>query len=559
MAKTLPTANCSPRRTCFPNLGKLAFLLLTFALAPAVATAAPPIEVLESEQDRLADLTEISSTLEGRDRRALELRLEGLFESFRGDLARAIDEAGTEPDAGLLEVLGQENTRLRERVLTLVRDLAATEKAHLAAEPESRLSLVEDLALQQRRLLDTLEDQFELAVWQRALGLDPSAELAEVDRTLRAGTEVLAGRVLLSLEELKDIEVALRTAGTEEVAALRERKKHAELELDVLAGSLERATRLLENRGLPHSDFDTLLQEVGDQEPSLTLDGHRIKRLVSRGIRQLTTWLTDEGPGWLVKILLFLLILLIARRLAKTMRGLVQRGLDKSKIQGSTLLQEYAVSLSGQAVLLIGALVALSQIGIDLGPLLAGMGIVGFVVGFALQDSLSNFAAGVMILLYQPFDVGDVVEAAGVTGKITHVSLVSTSFVTFDNQSIVVPNRKVWGDTIKNVNDLDVRRVDMVFGCSYDDDVDRAREVLAEILKTHELVLEEPEAVVKMHALADSSINFVVRPWTKTADYWAVYWDVTRAVKKRFDEEGISIPYPQRDVHLYPTGDARDS
>jgi len=188
---------------------------------------------------------------------------------------------------------------------------------------------------------------------------------------------------------------------------------------------------------------------------------------------------------------------------------------------------------------------------VNIGPLLAGIGVVGFVVGFALQDTLSNFAAGFMILLYRPYDVGDFVTAGGVTGTVQSMSLVSTTFKTGDNQRIIVPNGSIWGGTIQNVTANDTRRVDMVFGIGYNDDVDQAQKVLEEIVNGHELILKDPEAVIRVHELADSSVNFVVRPWTNTSDYWAVYWDVTLQVKKRFDAAGISIPYPQQDVHMH--------
>ena len=201
--------------------------------------------------------------------------------------------------------------------------------------------------------------------------------------------------------------------------------------------------------------------------------------------------------------------------------------------------------------MILGILMALSQIGISLTPMLAGLGVAGFIVGFALQDSLSNFAAGAMILIYRPFDVGDFVEVTGASGLVKDMNLVSTTITTFDNQTLVVPNSKIWGDVIKNVTAQNHRRVDLVFGISYDDDIEQAERVLAEIVAAHDKVLKDPEPNIKLHTLGDSSVNFVVRPWVKTDDYWDVYWDLMREVKLRFDREGISIPYPQRDVHLY--------
>ena len=192
------------------------------------------------------------------------------------------------------------------------------------------------------------------------------------------------------------------------------------------------------------------------------------------------------------------------------------------------------------------------MIGIDVGPFVAAIGAVGFIVAFALQGTLSNFAAGLMILLYRPYDVGQVVTVAGVTGKVSAMSLVSTTLLTPDNQIVTVPNGSIWGGIITNITGNPTRRVDMVFGISYGDDIGKAMAILDEVVKAHELVLADPAPVIQLDQLADSSVNFVVRPWSKTSDYWTVKWDLTRAVKERFDREGISIPFPQRDVHLFP-------
>ena len=204
-----------------------------------------------------------------------------------------------------------------------------------------------------------------------------------------------------------------------------------------------------------------------------------------------------------------------------------------------------------QAMMLIGLIVALTALEINIGPLLAAVGAAGFVVGFALQDTLSNFASGMLILAYRPFDVGDVIEAAGVSGIVDSVTLFSTHVRTFDNKVMIVPNNDIWGNTITNATASDTRRVDLIFGIGYEDDVDEAKRILEAVVKQHELVLDDPAPVVQLHELADSSVNFICRPWTKTGDYWTVYWDITRAVKEQFDRSGISIPFPQRDIHVY--------
>ena len=171
-------------------------------------------------------------------------------------------------------------------------------------------------------------------------------------------------------------------------------------------------------------------------------------------------------------------------------------------------------------------------------------------IGFALQDALSNFGAGILILLYRPFDIGDGVDAGGVSGKVSDMSLVSTTFMTSDNQKLVVPNKLIWGSVITNKTTQTTRRVDLTFGISYSDDIDKAEALFKEIVSAHDAVLDYPEPLIKLHELADSSVNFIVRPWVNTDDYWDTYWDLTKTVKQRFDQEGISIPFPQRDVHI---------
>jgi len=217
----------------------------------------------------------------------------------------------------------------------------------------------------------------------------------------------------------------------------------------------------------------------------------------------------------------------------------------------SDLLKEFLISFVRRVVVLTGLLVAVSMLEISVGPVLAVVGAAGFVVAFALQGTLSNFASGIMILAYRPFDVGDAINAGGVSGVVKAMNLVSTVIYTFDNQRVIVPNNSIWGGVITNITGLPTRRVDMVFGIGYSDDMDKAAGILEDVVRRHELVMDDPAPVIKVHELADSSVNLVCRPWAKTSDYWTVYWDITKQAKQRFDAEGISIPFPQRDVHVF--------
>jgi small conductance mechanosensitive channel len=190
--------------------------------------------------------------------------------------------------------------------------------------------------------------------------------------------------------------------------------------------------------------------------------------------------------------------------------------------------------------------------------MLAGLGIASVVLGLALQDTLSNFASGAMILIYHPYDVGDIVEAGGAMGTVKKMSLVSTTVLTFDNQTLIVPNKKMWGDVIRNFTSQDKRRVDLTFAVGYENDVATVERLLQEIVDGDVRVLKDPGPVVKLHQLAESSVDFVVRAWTLQENYWDVYWDITRAVKLRFDQEGIKIPFPQRELHVNMVGGRLD-
>lgn len=273
--------------------------------------------------------------------------------------------------------------------------------------------------------------------------------------------------------------------------------------------------------------------------------------MVKGWIEDAKTWVEEDGGAALMSFVVFLVILIVFRILAGILGNLTRKTLSSSKFNASDLLKDFASGTVRKVVFLIGLIIALDALGLPVGPLVAGIGVVGFVVGFALQDTLGNFAAGIMILLYRPFDVGDFVEAGGVTGSVVNMTLVSTTFKTPDNQKVIVPNSSIWGGTITNYAANPTRRIDLTIGIGYSDDIDKAEQVLAEVIKAHPNVLEEPAPTIQLKELADSSVNFAVRPWTKTPDFWGTKCDLTKAIKQRFDKEGISIPFPQRDVHLF--------
>jgi small conductance mechanosensitive channel len=217
----------------------------------------------------------------------------------------------------------------------------------------------------------------------------------------------------------------------------------------------------------------------------------------------------------------------------------------------SELLESFIVNVTGKVLWVVVIMIAIQRFGIEIGPLIAGLGVTGFIIGFACQESLANLAAGIMIALNQPFQVGDLVELSGVTGFVDETNMMATTLHTPDNKKIVAPNGSVWGSTITNYTALDTRRVDLIMGVSYSSDIGKAKDVIHSALKGNELVLDNPESTVEVVEMADSSVNLVVRPWCKTADYWGVFFSVNRAVKEALDQAGIEIPFPQRDVHHY--------
>ncbi|QFU24601.1 mechanosensitive ion channel family protein [Shewanella eurypsychrophilus] len=398
---------------------------------------------------------------------------------------------------------------------------------------------------------DLLQAKLDVLTWAEQLSINTGDMKAQFTANLLQRADTLDSLVHYTQDKLKvavaDASLAGKDVSSEQtvkVTQLNERLSHSSSSLGV-------AVELLDTLGQDTSELkQTLFSTSGDiTQDVLNLDV--ASSLIEQWFTSAKTQAMENGPSVVFKLFIFSLILLLSSLVGKGVEKLVKKAVSNSKLKFSKLLQDFFISLSGKAVFTIGLLIALSQLGFELGPLLAGFGVAGVIIGFALQDTLSNFASGMMILIYRPYDVGDLINAAGVTGKVSHMSLVSTTIKTLDNQRLIIPNNKIWGDTINNITVEHQRRVDMTFGIGYSDDIEKAERVLKEIIQAHPKTLQEPEAMVKLHTLGESSVDFIVRPWARPEDYWDVYWDITREVKMRFDQENISIPFPQRDVHIY--------
>lgn len=384
---------------------------------------------------------------------------------------------------------------------------------------------------------------------RKILGLATDNLLDRLAPDLYLYAETLAGRI--ELLDATIAEVNLRLAQDPDNADNKNTLIDLESRHKTNVARLEAIILVLDNLALDSADYKAVMLKQSSNLSVSFFSPDAVLSVLNDSWLSLKSAFEENAPDIFLRLFLFFGMLLIFRILARVTRRVVRAASDRSNLDMSVLLKNILISTSGGLVMGLGVLMALSQIGISLAPMLAGLGVAGFIIGFALQDTLGNFAAGAMILIYRPFDVDDFVEVTGASGLVKKMNLVSTTIGTFDNQTLVVPNSKIWGDVIKNVTSQTERRVDLEFGIGYDDDIELAERVLHDIVSSHEKILEEPEPMIHLHTLGDSSVNFIVRPWTKTGDYWSVYWDLMREVKLRFDREGISIPFPQRDVHLY--------
>lgn len=520
-------------------------LMLTFV---AFGSFAQSVEKIAAVQDQLLlDLATLE-TAHDAEKPFLEDILRRKNQSLREEI---ISQLSSDTKEGLDVTLAKQVELLQKLLALNEVKIASMTKESLSAENDVQKRL--ELQIQRRvRMMDTYYQQLAKTLnWSKNRGVDVTVHESELKTALIARSQYLTNAILYTDTQRQDLEVRLSFVGEEDKAAIKTELERFSERISTMVASLEKTITLMEPFGVDVTSYKrVLLTTTGDINVDV-LEVDVALELLDGWLRSLSSWAFENTPSFIVKLALFLGILYVTRLISNITRKTVRKSVSHSKMDFSLLMQEFFVSIASKAVVFIGLLIALSQIGIELAPLLTGFGVAGIIIGFALQDTLSNFASGLMILIYRPYDVGDMVKVSGVQGTVKDMNLVSTTVQTIDNQRLVIPNNKIWGDVINNITAERVRRVDMVFGIGYSDDIDKAKSVLNDIIIAHPLVLKKPEHMIKLHTLNTSSVDFVVRPWVKTDDYWDVYWDVTETVKKRFDEEGITIPFPQRDVHIY--------
>ena len=418
-----------------------------------VALEASVLEERLAVLSTLGELTDAVLELEekGGDARAYRAEVESGLEGVVSQVEAALDEAQ--------EVFGQ------------------IEAERAAASPEERVAIEQRLKRQSDLIGRMLSAGIDVVGMTERLGLDASGAREAFAARLADRAVLIAGRVELMSVQRTDAES--RQAQAPDDAGIKAEIQALSARIESDTEQLSMQIPLMEELGIETARYKQLLIASTGQITTDVFDAEVAQQLLTGWRERMTDALIENGPGFLFKTLIFLAILLVFWMLSRFVRKVVARAVEAPHLRFSQLLKRMIVSVASGSVIVLGLLLALSQLGVQVGPLLAGLGIAGFIVGFALQDTLANFAAGIMILLYRPYDVRDLIECSGgVFGEVSHMNLVSTTILTVDNRTRIVPNGKIWGDVITNLTAQTRRRVDLVFGISYTDDIEKAENCL---------------------------------------------------------------------------------
>jgi len=531
----------------------LIFLMLTVALPASVLSADKAVTTGDPE------IAEEDLKLKLKPLRRSELKVEAdAWQLLLEDKVKEISTAEIAVKDKLREISAAENFESALDALEKAKKEAAesadAEKA--AASVREAEQALEDAKAEGKAAVAKVEGNADTAEVTAIAAKLAAEKVAEEKASKDAAGEEEADAE--SEAEAEDDVSQTKTEATREKidAAVAKRNEDRANLLDYLADLRGQQTYLIDRTNLAIDAFEVkggAVEEVEEYRQYVTaVAGIEVDVTDLRATwATITGWLFSEEGGlrWVKNIGLFLAIIFVAMFLARLVGKAIKKVMARSN-QTSQLLGDFLVVTSRRLVLAVGVLIGLAALEVNIGPLLAVIGAAGFVIAFALQSSLGNFASGILIMVFKPFDVGDLVEIGGVLGKVKSMNLLSVLIHTPDNKAVIIPNNNVWSDSITNVTGTSTRRVDLIFGIGYGDDIEKAKGIMEQVVSEHPLILKDPEAVVRVHTLADSSVNFVCRPWVKTDDYWDVYWDVTRTVKERFDENGVSIPFPQQDIHV---------
>lgn len=435
----------------------------------------------------------------------------------------------------------------REHVLEVraAKEREGVPKFENSPQADIARAFIDDLASYRKEYFELIADQLEI---RTSVGMETHPYLDFMRERIFIVLEFLAGQVTLDAISLHELRAQLTDEPLDEdllgaFGMVQAKQRRNLKQLGRIIDLAERVDlKVAEHRSL-------LLRERGAVGVEL-LQSDVFQEIWADQFGEFEQAFYREGPNLLFRASLFLIIMVTAWLLSRLVRALVGSVLKWAHFDQSVLIRDSLTLLSSILVIAAGLVIALATVGVSLGPIFAGIGVMGIILGLAVQDSLGNLAAGVMILITRPFDVNDHIKVAGADGLVKRMNWLATTIHTFDNQTLVVPNSRIWGDTIVNYTANRVRRVDIKITYAYSEDPDRVHAVLLDILQQHDMVLDKPEPVAHMVGMEDSALASVIKPWVKTENYWAVLWDLNRLVKKCFDAEGIEIPFPQRVVTL---------
>jgi len=541
-----------------------------FAAASALTTigartsppppAAPPpdalhaaISALQSSARARDSLTAIADTSTGASREFLEeliwKRHLEVQDGWMDVAERLREEVSQHGDTAVSRRLAQGT--LREQWKPYVTQLERRRRALTALGRESdaatgaqRLTVESDMTRLTDRILESYQGLVEVVLALERGGIAVSEQRAYLTRGLRDAATGLAARLEVVTRDRAN--AAAQLARNTTSMDLRYALDASEERVHRATLAMSSVIQLMDRLGIADSDLRVALILSTGRINADVFRWRVLLGLLRAWGSHLAELLAVKAPQWVFQALLIAITFLAFRWAARVAGRVVRRAVGRSQL--SELMRATASRLAGTSVMVLGMGVILTQLGVQLAPVLAGFGIAGLAVGFALQNTLANLAAGGLILGTRPYDLGDEIEAAGVFGTVKRMSLVSTTILTPDNQTLIVPNSSIWSGVIRNRTAEPIRRVDLTFSVAYRDDVDVVERVLQDVVRAEEKVLTEPAPIIKLHQLAESSVNFIVRVWTRKERYWDVYWDLTRAVKLRFDHEGLTFPFPQQEV-----------
>lgn len=529
-------------------------------------TLDPNQSIIDEGSERLAQVNEMRSEIralkiqieraKGENKFALEFELQEKVVSTMDQLFGLAGVLERQNEAGI------DTENLRDEVVSLV--ITASNAADQAIDTaidafsRGRSTSAEFAGFDRIEFEQSSVDQLE---WIKMLFKTKGKTILEIDRLglktenhktnfvnrLVPFADTLSGQIRLISKEKSAIETTasgqpLSPELDLQLRALRTR------ELGTL-NTLSAIVILMDKADLDTTRYRQLLLQTGEVSTDL-FNPRIVLGILKSELIKMAGHARDNVGAYVTRTIIFLLILLVFKLIANLVSYLILKSFESKRVETSRLMQEMLLALSSKGIMLLGFLVALGQLGVEITALLTGLGIAGFIVGFALQDTLANFAAGIMILGYRPFDVDDIIEAGGVIGKVSKMSLVSTTILTFDNQTLILPNNKIWGDVIKNITLQKNRRIDMEFRVDYSEDIEQVKQLILQVIDGHEKILDDPAATVEMDQMTPSALIFVVRPWVERANYWPVKWELLRTIKEKLDKQGIKIPVARAGIEI---------